>query len=180
MIENPEVSQAFYGNLGGGAEYFQITSDKPFSLYVGVLVPDLQGIGKDVSAEVSSGGEVLFLLDGTSHEWTPYFEEFGGDYYYSGPENSADVGPGVYDIRVFSKDNQGKYVLVVGEKEEFPINEMLNTFITLPRLKRDFFEKPFFTAFFNLIGLFMLIFIVIVAIVVLGLWFVVKRFIGKT
>jgi len=183
QIENPEVSQAFYGQLKGKPDYYQIKSDGPFSFYVGILVPDLQGIGKDISGEITKGhehekGEILFFLDSLEHEWTYYYEEFGGDSYYKGPElrsnpdeddlpRGVDVDKGTYTIKVFSSDNEGKYVLVVGEREEFPLNEIIKTLFVLPTLKAEFFGKSPWTAYFNLIGLFLLISVlVIVGIVV--------------
>lgn len=197
QIENPEVSQAFYGELKGKPDYYQIKSDDPFSLYVGVLVPELEGIGKDVSVEIRKEhehdeeepepGHELFLLDGLEHEWTYYYEEFGGDSYYKGPElrsnpdeeglpQGVDVDEGTYTIKVFSPDNEGKYVLVVGEREEFPLNEIVNTLFVLPTLKAQFFGKSSWTAYFNLIGLFLLISVlVIVGIVVLVVVLVKRR-----
>jgi len=53
QIENPEVSQAFYTELKGEPDYYQIESEEPFKLYVEILVPDLEGIDKDVSVEIS-------------------------------------------------------------------------------------------------------------------------------
>jgi len=53
QVENPEVSQAFYGELKREPAYYQIASEDPFKLYVGILVPDLEGIGKDVSVEIT-------------------------------------------------------------------------------------------------------------------------------
>lgn len=162
QIENPEISQAFYSELDGEPEYYKIISDEDFNFYVQILVPALDGIDKDVSVEVTyeheEGGEhedePLFLLDGTNHSWTIFFEEFAGDTYYEGPEDEAIVGPGTYNIKVFSPDNEGKYVLVVGMIEAFPPDEIVKTLFALPQLKAEFFEKPAYTAYFNLTGLF--------------------------
>ncbi|MFH1575362.1 MAG: hypothetical protein ABIB55_00240 [Candidatus Nealsonbacteria bacterium] len=153
-VENPEVSQAFYGELKGESVYYQIEERDNFNFYIGLLSPQIEGADKDFSVEVSMGEEIIFVLDGTSQEWELFYEEFGGDYYYEGPENKISAGPGVYTLKVFSPDNRGKYVLVVGEKEEFPLKEIFNTIKTLPKLKGDFFEKSPLTAFFNIIGLF--------------------------
>ncbi|MEA1963901.1 MAG: hypothetical protein U9O41_02090 [Candidatus Aerophobetes bacterium] len=82
QIENPEVSQAFYGELQGKPGYFQITSGERFRLYVGILVPDLEGIGKDVSVEITrkhehgeeepshkhEKGKTHFVLNGVDHQ----------------------------------------------------------------------------------------------------------------
>jgi len=191
QIENPEVSQAFYGQLKGKPDYYQIKSDGPFSFYVGILVPDLQGIGKDVSGEITKGhehekGEMLFFLNGLDHEWTYYYEEFGGDSYYKGPElrrnpdeqglpRGVDVDEGTYTIKVFSPDNEGKYVLVVGEREEFPLNEIIKTLFVLPTLKVQFFGKSPWTAYFNLIGLFLLISVLVIVGIVVVVVVLVKR-----
>lgn len=38
VVETPEISQAFYGKLTGSPNYYKITSDKPFKLYINLLV----------------------------------------------------------------------------------------------------------------------------------------------
>lgn len=161
-IKNPEVSQAFYGKLNGTA-YFTLKSEKQFNLYVGILVPDLKDIGKDVSVNLTRDNQTVIFLDGLAHNWTYFFEEFAGDGYYSGPEAEIIAEAGTYNIEVFSNDDEGKYVLVVGKKEEFPIDEFINTILTLPVLKADFFEKPAYTAYFNLIGIFLLVIFLVMA-----------------
>ena len=45
-------------------------------------------------------------------------------------------------LRQLSPENQGKYVLVVGEKEEFPAAEMAKALLTVPQLKKNFFHEP--------------------------------------
>jgi len=182
LIRNPEISQAFYGNLREKSDYYQINSNGEFNLYVAILVPDIENIDKDVSVKIileheheEEHEETEYFLNGTDYEWTYFYEEFGGDSYYQGPELKTTAERGIYIIEVFSQDNQGKYVLVVGEKEEFPLDEFINTIITLPILKEEFFEKPAYTAFFNLIGLFLLVIIV----VIIAIIFVIFRFIKK-
>jgi len=197
QIENPEVSQAFYSELKGKLDYYQIESEEPFKLYVGILVPDLEEIEKDISVEITKGHldteetsvqeheeeEVSILLNGLEYEWTRWYEPFGGDWYWEGPEfrsnppeeelpEGVQVDEGTYTIRFFSPDNEGKYVLVVGEREEFPLKEIVQTLFVLPKLKAEFFEKSPWTAYFNLVGLFLAISIgiligIIVAVVVL-------------
>ncbi|MBM3295914.1 MAG: hypothetical protein FJY82_15575 [Candidatus Aminicenantes bacterium] len=138
----------------------RIRSEAPFRLYVNVLVPDLAGIDKDVSAEIFRENEELgnsiLKLDGPSFSWKPFFEPFAGDRYFMGPEEDRDIEAGTYWIRVTSPDNAGKYVLAVGKKESFPPGKILKTIALLPKLKKDFFEKSPFTAFWNLSGAFLL------------------------
>lgn len=189
FIENPEVSQAFYGNLKGKPDYYKIRSEEEFKLYVGILVPDLENIDKDVSVEVfyehgeeendNHEDKPVILLNGLEYNWTRYFEEFAGDHYYSGPEKSLYADAGTYNIKVYSPDNEGKYALVVGEKEEFSLNEIINTILTLPALKKDFFEKSPLTAYFNLIGVFLIIFIVLILAVAVAVYKISKKFLRK-
>jgi hypothetical protein len=164
VIEKPEISQAFYAELKGKSHQYQINSENEFNLYVGILVPAIEGIDKDISAEITLNTEFYYYLNASESEWPEFYEEFAGDLYYWGPELGANEplqGPkgikspaGTYLITVSSPDNKGKYVLVVGEKEEFPLNEMINTFVRLPKIKR-FFNRPPWTAYFNKIGLFL-------------------------
>jgi hypothetical protein len=159
IIKYPEVSQAFYGELKGSPTEFRIQSNRDFNLYVGLLVPDIANIRKDISAEVyrveNGNLESIALLDGNDFVWTPFFEEYVQDKYFRGPEYKADdssdeglrgrpVSAGDYLIRVFSSSNIGKYTLVTGFIEEFPFKEILKASITVPRLKAQFFGYSIF------------------------------------
>jgi len=154
-INNPEFSQAFYGELKGSPTEFCIQSNQDFKLYVGLLVPDIPNIRKDISAEIyrvkDGKNETIALLDGNRFEWTPFFEDFARDNYFWGPEYKADdsikvgelkgrpVSAGDYRIKVFSPSNFGKYTLVTGFLDAFPFAEILKAATTVPRLKAQFF-----------------------------------------
>lgn len=155
VVQNPEISQAFYGNLNGQPDYYKITSDKPFELYVSLLVPQSPGIsGNFISAQITdSSGKTIALLDGTKSNWTPMFEEFGGDYYLHGPEFTQNVSAGTYYIKVFNANNTGKYSMAVGDIESFPADESLKAVITIPLLKEQIFGKPVTTLFFEFLGI---------------------------
>lgn len=157
IVENPEISQAFYGQLNGKPVYYQIKSDQPFQLYVNLLVPTSPGQGGEfISAEVTDQtGNIVMFLNGTNSTWTPYFEEFGGDFYLKGPEATLDVPDGTYTIKVFNSQNQGKYSIAIGKIETFPANEALAALFTLPLLKQQFFAKPISTLFIEFIGIIM-------------------------
>lgn len=157
IVENPEISQAFYGQLSGTPAYYQIKSDQPFQLYVNLLVPTSPGQGGEfISAEVTDQtGNVVMFLNGSNSTWTPYFEEFGGDYYLKGPEATQDVPAGTYTIKVFNSQNQGKYSIAIGKIETFPANEALTALFTLPLLKQQFFAKPISTLFVEFVGIIM-------------------------
>ncbi|MFH0874294.1 MAG: hypothetical protein V1846_05670 [Candidatus Komeilibacteria bacterium] len=154
-ISNPEVSQAFYGELKGAPAQFRISSSQDFKLYIGLLVPAIPNIKKDISAEVyrvEDGKNVpVAVLDGSNFNWTFFYEEFGQDNYFWGPEYAAadsargrelkgqPVPAGDYRIKVSNPENSGKYVLVTGFLETFPLSEILHASIIMPRLKAQFF-----------------------------------------
>ena len=58
LIENPEVSQAFYGELKGHEAYYLIDLKQAGDLYLQLLVPDLPGVAKDKSAAVEYSPEL--------------------------------------------------------------------------------------------------------------------------
>ncbi|MEO0115055.1 MAG: hypothetical protein ABIK93_06220 [candidate division WOR-3 bacterium] len=171
-IQNPEISQAFYGELTGSPHYYQINAEKEFKLYLNILVPDIKGARTDFSVEVSKGKELN--LNGKGFVWQKFFEPFGGDHYLKGPEYEARVEKGEYLIKVYNDDNFGKYVLAVGDIESFPPRAMIQAFFAMPRLKK-FFNKSPFTTYFNRIGLYTLTASVIVGGIVVGSVFAIKH-----
>lgn len=178
-IKKPEVSQAFYAALEGKPGLYHIDTAGNLSLYVGLLVPELQDVCTDITAAVFSapaGGakKLLFTLDGESHRWEKYFEPFAGDRYLKGPETEKSVPPGRYRIEVSSPGNSGRYVLVVGREERFSLAETVEMIAVLPSLKRDFFGKSPLTAYFNLVGLFMFIALLLLFASVYGIYRLIK------
>jgi hypothetical protein len=170
-IQKPEVSQAFYGELKGSTEYYSISSDKEFNFYLGLLSPSIEEARTDFKAEISFGEESIILEK--NEEWEEFYEEFAGDSYLNGPEIEFNASAGEYLIKVYNSDNQGKYVLVVGRIESFPLDETIKTYLALPSLK-IYFEKSPLTAYFNLISipLWIILFIVII---IIGVVFYIKR-----
>lgn len=147
QIENPEISQAFYDQLNKTPKYYTITSDKEFDFYINLLVPANSNYNGKYSARVfgvKDGKETqIIVVDGqTNFEWKEFYEEFGRDYYLKGPEFNEKLSAGTYKIEVFNNDNSGKYVLVVGQKEQFTIQDTLNVYWQIPLLKWQFFNTP--------------------------------------
>lgn len=177
VVENPEVSKAYYGELKGQSDYYKISVTEAFNLYVNILVPDVAGVQKNISFEISHNGEAFFWTAGEQTDWEAYYEEFAGDDYFKGAEFDMPAGKGEYAIRVFSPANQGKYVLVVGQKEEFPLPEIIKTGLALPALKTDFFGKSLSAVFSGKVKWFLLG-AALIKVLILGLivWLVVKIF----
>jgi len=184
-VENPETSQAFYSELVGQIQVYEINSDKDFLLYVNLLVPKTPQAKTDFWAVIlkDEPGQAQWLgeLDGTKFNWQEFYEKFTGDNYLKGPEFEKEVAAGKYFVRVLSfNSNQGKYVLAVGKEEKFTLKEILNTIKLLPTLKKDFFGKSPLTAYFNLTGLFLLGCLVVLAGIIFGLWLVLRKKKTKT
>ena len=155
VIQNPEISQAWYGKLNGQPDYYMINSTKPFELFVNILVPQSPGISSDfVFAQVTdSSGKTIAILGGNQSSWTPMFEEFGGDYYLQGPTFDQNVSAGTYYIKIFNQNNTGKYSLATGAIESFPPYESLKALVTIPLLKEQIFGKPVTSLFFEFLGI---------------------------
>lgn len=141
VVLSPEISKAYYGTLTGEPDVYSMQATDAFELYVGVLVPDIAGQKKDVSAVVLKDGKQVALLDGATFTWKQFFEEFGHDTYWQGPEYKARVDAGTYEIRVWSSNNDSKYSLAVGEIEAFDFKEGMNALTLVPQLKKNFFNE---------------------------------------
>ncbi|MEI7719842.1 MAG: DUF2892 domain-containing protein, partial [bacterium] len=140
-VTYPEVSKAYYGKLTGVPDVYTIEAKEAFNLYVGVLVPDIAGQKKDVSAVVMKDGKQIVVLDGATFAWKQFFEPFGHDTYWQGPEYKARADAGKYEIRVTSPNNDSKYSLAIGEIEKFDGKEGLNALTLIPQIKKNFFNE---------------------------------------
>ena len=175
-IEDPEISKAYYGELRGRPDYYKIVSNESFNLYINILAPDQEGARTDFIVEVIKDYEVVYVLNGPGHEWQAFFEEFARDNYLKGPEFEGEVTAGTYYLKISNEHNKGRYSLAVGNIESFPFKEIVSTYIVLPRIKKEFFEKPAIDAFVNIFGLFLLIAIVLAAVLVtLFVWIKKKK-----
>jgi hypothetical protein len=170
VVIDPEVSKAYYGEFNGTSTEFMIREEKPFELYLNILVPAIQNIPTNITALVKKDGKTVAFLEASSTEWVREYEPYGGDDYFKGPEFRTHATSGTYTVTISRPENSGKYVLVVGEKETFTFDEMLRAVGVLPSLKSDYMDKPAWTAYFNRIGIFMLMAFVgcIIAFFILG------------
>ncbi len=156
IINNPDISQAFYGRLKGWEEYYQLTVTTSTDFYWQTLVPAVKDITKDISADLinKESEQKVASLKASESEWKSYYEEFAGNNYFAGPTSTITLDPGTYLIKVYNENNEGKYVLVVGQKESFAPKEIIGTIVNLPALKTYFNQSPL-AAYFNYVGLMM-------------------------
>lgn len=156
-VQNPELSQAFYDELKGAVRDYYIDSNKDFNLYLNLLVPELANRDGRYSANIflmsGDGQQQIGTLDGNNFEWKQMYEPFGRDYYLQGPEFEKQVSAGKYKIEVFSKDNQGKYVLAIGKTESFNAESIFNVYWQIPLLKIQFFKSDILQFFLTPFGI---------------------------
>jgi hypothetical protein len=176
IIENPEISRAFYSELTGTPEYYKIVSSEPFTLYIGLLVPDVSPYNKSIfSADVISDEKILFSLSGSDAQWSPFFESFAGDYYLQGPEIKKSVPAGNYTLRIFNENNSGRYSLAVGERDAFGLSEILNAIVLVPQLKQKFFGKSPVDSYANFYGFATVLFIILIIYIVFRIVLIILR-----
>jgi hypothetical protein len=156
IINSPDISQAFYGRLKGWEEYFQFNLKTTSSFYWQTMVPNVKGISKNIQADLidTASTKVIARLDASQGEWKPYHEKFANDDYFAGPSSTITLEPGTYTIKVYNENNEGKYILVVGQKESFTVVEIFKTIVNLPALK-VYFDQSILYSYYNYIGLFM-------------------------
>jgi hypothetical protein len=144
FVPEPEISKAYYAKLMGEPDTYIIESSTPFDLYVNVLVPDIAGQKKDVSATVIKDGQAdtpLAVLGGVDADWKQFYEPFGVSTYWRGPEYKVRAEPGQYEVRVWSSNNDSKYSIAIGEGEFFDSAEIWNALRLVPQIKSEFFEE---------------------------------------
>ena len=153
----PTISKAYYGELANQPTIYAIYSNSTFDMYVNILSPDIQNASKDYTIIIKdSNNNVIKTISSSSSEWTRWYEDFGGDWYWKGPAFKKQFSAGTYNIIVSNPDNIGKYSLAIGELESFPINTFIHTIKELFFIKTKFFNEPWYGIFYGIIGKYLL------------------------
>jgi dipeptidase E len=170
QVNNPEISRAFYDQLKGERREYFIDSVEDFDLYINILVPNpANRDGRyfvDVFLLKPDGQDKIASIDDTTYEWQEFYEPFGRDHYFKGPEINTRALAGKYKIEVYSLDNQGKYVLAIGKKEFFDAKSILNIYWQLPLLKMTFFNTSVMQFFLTPFGIAGVAFIGIILLII--------------
>jgi len=176
LVQNPEISQAYYAELTGTSEYYQIISNHSFELYVQILSPYIKNASKNFVVEIyyNNSTNPSWILNGENTTWIKFHEDFANDDYWQGPDFNQSVQAGEYLFKVSNPENKGKYVLVFGTIEAFSFKEMIKAALAMPRLKM-YFGKSVFTAYFNKIGMFLAIPIGIIIAIIIVIILLLKR-----
>ena len=140
-VTKPEISKAYYGKLSGKPHVYKISTSATIDLYVNVLVPFIEGPGKNVLVKIFKGDQSLGSLSPGEDDWNEFFEPFGQSKYWQGPEFKVRADAGKYKILVQSREKNIRYVLAIGEIEAFDDIESLKSILLIPELKKNFFEE---------------------------------------
>ena len=146
VIAEPQVSQAYYSELTGFPHRYEFTLDSRQEIFVEVLVPDIHEATNDIGGIVVKKKprglvEEVSSLIARDASWESFYEPFGGDSYRRGPSFTGEVDAGEYLIEISTAMNTGKYVLVVGEREDFSGVGFFENLKRIYEVKR-FFGKP--------------------------------------
>ncbi|USN54616.1 MAG: hypothetical protein H6765_09015 [Candidatus Peribacteria bacterium] len=140
QVTEPEISKAYYSELTGKPHVYTITSEQAFALYLNILTPYSSDADKKLSFRLSNNSDQEGkVFSGSDYQRSRFFEPFGYDSYWQGPEYRTQAAAGTYQIVVFSPNNKSKYVLAIGEKEQFNLQETKQALLLIPKLKKDFF-----------------------------------------
>ncbi|WP_196161250.1 hypothetical protein [Reinekea sp. G2M2-21] len=150
VIEEPEISKAIFKELEGNPHYYTLSSETEFSFYAGITKAKLENcaVGQTFSFDVlDAEGNRLFFADGENFEWWAWYEEFGKNWYWVGPEigenfkSNRTLPAGTYTIKIYNKNNSGQYSLAVGDIEHFPIGVIARTAFLMPKIERQFWKN---------------------------------------
>lgn len=148
-VEKSDVSKAYYGVLQGTPHEFSFTHEDKLPLYLSLLSPKTFNAHTDFIARLYKDEHLVATLDGTLEPWHTWYEPFGGDTYWQGPEFIQQVPAGNYRVVVSNSDNQGAYTFAIGTQESFTPTEIVRTLAILPIIKEDFFHQTWMAAVFN-------------------------------
>jgi hypothetical protein len=144
LITDPEISKAYYDTLSGLPRIYHIDSLAPFELFLQISVPansNPDGRYSVTVYKINGTRAQLAKLDADSGPWTPFFEPFGYDNYFQGPQFKQKLPSGTYEVEVYGNSNQGSYTLAIGETESFPLVEIITSLQVIPELKSTFFHS---------------------------------------
>ena len=151
-VTKPEVSKAYYAKLSGKPHTYIISVNSAIDLYVNVLFPYKEGHKKNITVKVFRGDQSLGVLSSGEVDWKKFFEPFGQSMYWKGPELKKNVDAGKYKILVQSKEKNLRYVLAIGETEDWNGIDIIKAILLIPELKRNFFEESPISFIFSPLG----------------------------
>ncbi len=121
-VLNPAQPAWYFGELAGDPHTYTLQLTQPSETQFEVLVPKVD-INQDpvhaaiVVRQATRGVEEVARLRAEDARWTSSFNRALGSRYRHGSAFKGTLEPGNYIIEVHSPDNQGAYILRVGESD---------------------------------------------------------------
>ncbi len=148
-VEDPEISKAIYSTLNGDSHFYRIESEEDFNFYAGILaakIGDCQLEEKFSFEVLDSEFHRIYLADGENFEWTPWYEEYGKQWYWNGPEvgknflSNEVFKAGTYYIKVFNNVNKGQYIIAIGDIEKFSFTDIVGLIFSMGKIEDEFWN----------------------------------------
>ena len=148
-VEDPEISKAIYSTLNGDPHFYRIESEEDFNFYAGILaakIGDCQLEEKFSFEVLDSEFHRIYLADGENFEWTPWYEEYGKQWYWNGPEvgknflSNEVFKAGTYYIKVFNNVNKGQYIIAIGDIEKFSFTDIVGLIFSMGKIEDEFWN----------------------------------------
>ena len=95
---------------------------------------------------LNSDFDAIYLADGENFTWAPWYEEYGKQWYWNGPEvgenflSNEVFKAGVYYIKVFNSLNVGQYVIAVGDIEQFSFTDIVGLIFSMGDIEDEFWN----------------------------------------
>ncbi len=84
------------------------------------------------------------MADSDNFEWTPWYEEYGKQWDWTGPEvgenflSNEVFKAGTYYIKVFNNSNSGQYIIAVGYIEKFGFTDIVALIFSMAIIEDEF------------------------------------------
>jgi hypothetical protein len=85
--------------------------------------------------------KLLYTGEGLKNDWHRFYEKYGKDHYYWGPEFDQNVEAGTYKVLVYNSANSGKYALAIGKIEKFNFLSIMGAIAKAKYLDMWFFKS---------------------------------------
>jgi hypothetical protein len=167
--EDEGVGHAFLGELKDFPVMYEVNTDESITFMAQVRQPysqatDLVPFSLIVIRQNDDGRGVTEVVRQrpSADDWTVVEDSVFGMTFWESEKLSATIGPGIYRIEISTPENQGRYMLMIGESEQSS-----GYFETLAnvRMTQNFFGVSIFKMLtssyvYYPIGIFLLLFVI--------------------
>ncbi len=124
-IADPTLSQGFFGTLNGFPHTYEIRVTEPFKLSVHIRTPNIPSHTDTVSGivikEEKRGVSEVTRIEAKDASWEVLTDTLTGTSYRQGASFEQELEPGVYRVEVHTPDNNEKYILMLGAREDMTV-----------------------------------------------------------